>query len=642
MDYENSDLANALRGLSIDMVEKANSGHPGLPLGMADVMLVLYRDFLQFNPCDSKWPGRDRFVLSAGHGSALLYSALYLCGYEDMDIEQLKQFRQMGSKTPGHPEYGITPGVETTTGPLGQGLANAVGMALAARISQARDENHPDHKVYVMVGDGCLMEGISQEAISFTGHMQLNNLIILFDDNGISIDGPTSLATSENHVDRFKACGFDVMSIDGHDYAQIQVALATAQHSKKPVMIACKTVIGYGSPNKAGSCKAHGAPLGEKEALATRQQLGLENAPFETPQNILDKWRSFSKRCLPSYKAWTSVKPPELNTDKILQCKKEWSNNHSAEATRKSSEYCLELFQDLMPNMIGGSADLTDSNFTKLSAQSVINAADFSGSYIHWGIREHGMAAMMNGIALYDNFIPYGGTFLVFTDYLRPALRLSALMGLQVIYLMTHDSIGVGEDGPTHQPVEHLASLRAIPELKVMRPCDRIETLECWQVAMQSGGPSLLSLSRQVTPVLRTDYDARNLSSFGAYVMHEYLAAEAGLEITIFASGTEVALGNEVALRLNKEFNKSVRLVSVPSFELFAMQSMEYKKHILCNDSKKVAIEAGCRQGWDSIIGPHGLFFGMDGFGKSAPAKELYKHFGMSVENIVQKLIGSI
>lgn len=636
-------LSNAVRFLSIDMVEKAKSGHPGLPMGMADVMTVLYKDFLVFNPKDPNWLNRDRLILSAGHGSAMLYSLLYLTGYEEMTIEQLQQFRQLHSKAAGHPEYGLTPGIETTTGPLGQGLANAVGMAIAERMSNARYGDSINHKTYVIVGDGCLMEGISQEAISLAGHLKLKNLIILFDNNGISIDGPTSLSTSEDHLARFKACGFITMDVDGHNYDDIKAALSAAQTADAPVIIACKTVIGYGSPNKSGSSNAHGSPLGGEEVCATRKQLGWSHPPFVIPMEILQQWRSFSNRCLPAYNNWQAptLLQNKLDKEKIAKQKAVWSGAACNEASRKSSEHCLNLLQEMMPTLVGGSADLTSSNLTKATDQQPISAADFSGNYIYWGIREHGMAAMMNGISLYSNFVPYGGTFLVFADYLRPALRLSALMKRQVVYVMTHDSIGLGEDGPTHQPVEHLASLRAMPNLLVMRPCDRIETLECWQLALDSyRAPSLLSLSRQNLPQMRNEYIEENLCAKGAYILNEYGVGD--INVTIYASGSEVSLAQQVAITLHQKHGQNVRLISAPCLDLFDMQPLEYQVSLMCNKSLKVAIEAGCVQGWEKMIGPHGLFFGLDSFGESAPAEHLYKHFGLTHDNIINKIMDVI
>jgi len=634
----NVDLSNTLRVLAIDMVEKAKSGHPGLPMGMADVVTVLYRHFLNFNPKEPNWPNRDRFILSAGHGSALLYAMLYLTGYDDMTMQQLQQFRQLHGQAAGHPEYGLASGIETTTGPLGQGLANAVGMAIAERMTNAKNSNI-SHKTYVVVGDGCLMEGISQEAISTAGHLKLNNLIVLFDDNGISIDGPTSLATSEDHIMRFKACGFITMSVDGHDFDAIHTALHAVQNATAPVFIACKTVIGYGSPNKAGSSSAHGSPLGKEESIITREKLGWHHPPFTIPEDLLNKWRSFADRCSSLYDNHSLPAAKKLDNKKVLEQKNAWAlEPYGSEASRKSSEHCINFLHKLVPHIVGGSADLTGSNFTKAGDQEVISADNFSGSYIHWGIREHGMAAMMNGIALYGNFIPYGGTFLVFADYLRPALRLSALMKQQVIYIMTHDSIGVGEDGPTHQPIEHLASLRAIPNLLVMRPCDRIETLECWQIALnRHDGPSLLALSRQSLPQIRTQHSADNLCHKGAYILQEHQGDN--IDVTIYASGSEVAIAKAVADRLYDKHGKSVRLVSAVCLDLFAMQPMEDQVSLMCNKSLKVAIEAGCSQGWDRLIGPHGMFFGIDSFGESAPAEQLYKHFGLDADSITQKIL---
>ncbi len=640
-------FANAIRFLSIDMVEKAKSGHPGMPMGMADVATVLYKNFIKYNPTDPNWLDRDRLVLSAGHGSALLYSILHLTGYKDMTMEELKNFRQLGSKTAGHPEHGLASGIETTTGPLGQGLANAVGMALAERIMNAKfGDKLVNHKTYVICGDGCLMEGISQEAISFAGHLNLKNLIVLFDDNNITIDGPTSLSTSENHIKRFQACGWLTKEIDGHNYEQIEQALKWAQRSKKPVLIACKTTIGYGSPTKAGCNSTHGSPLGSDETAKTRANLNWEHEHFFVPEDVLSEWRNFANRNDKAYKKWQRIFKKEgkaltefLNNNLDLQSiivseKQKLSAAPITEATRASSGRAIKILFPHVKNMIGGSADLTGSNLTKTDQHSIISPDNFTGNYIYYGIREHGMAAMMNGMSLHG-LTPYGGTFLSFTDYARPAIRLSALMKQKVIYVMTHDSIGLGEDGPTHQPVEHLASLRAIPNLFVFRPADVIETLECWELALgMQNSPSILSLSRQNLPQVRIQNHNENLSAKGAYILKE---SENELQTTIFATGSEVKIALDTAKILEQQ-GIGCRVVSVPCMDLFHQQDMEYQMLFTCNKSLKVAIEAGVSQGWEKLIGAHGLFIGMETFGESAPASALYKHFGIVDTEIASKI----
>jgi transketolase len=644
-------LANAIRFLSIDMVEKAKSGHPGMPMGMADVATILFKDFIKFNPKDPNWLDRDRFILSAGHGSALLYSVLHLTGYQDMTMEELKNFRQLHSKTAGHPEFGLAGGIETTTGPLGQGLANAVGMALAERILNTRfGDKLVNHKTYTICGDGCLMEGISQEAISFAGHLNLKNLIVLFDDNEITIDGPTSLSTSENHIKRFQAVGWATKSIDGHNPEQITQALKWAQKSKKPVFIACKTTIGYGSPSKAGSHNAHGSPLGSDETIKTRTNLNWEHEAFKVPDDVLNEWRSFANRNEKSYKKWQRLFKKEgkalaefLDTninlrDVVIAEKQKLAANPITEASRASSGRAIKALFPHVKNLLGGSADLTGSNLTKTDMHSAIVPNNYSGNYVYYGIREHGMAAMMNGMSLHG-LIPYGGTFLSFTDYARPAIRLSALMKRQVIYVMTHDSIGLGEDGPTHQPVEHLASLRAIPNLYVFRPADVVETFECWEIALgMKSAPAILSLSRQNLPQVRIQHHDENLSAKGAYILKE---AENDLRTTIFATGSEVKIALDTAVILEKE-RIGCRVVSVPCMDLFFEQDMEYQMSFTCNNSLKVAIEAGISQGWGRFIGAHGLFIGMDTFGESAPASALYKHFGIVDTDIAAKIISLV
>lgn len=645
--------ANAIRILAMDAVEKAQSGHPGMPMGMADVATVLFSKFLKFNPQDPQWPDRDRFVLSAGHGSMLLYSLLYLTGYEDMTLEELKNFRQLGARTAGHPEYGLCPGIETTTGPLGQGLGNAVGMALAERRMRARfGKDIVHHKTYVMVGDGCLMEGISQEVISFAGHQKLNNLIVLFDDNAITIDGPTSLSTSENHLKRFEACGWATKSIDGHDYDQIEQALTEAQSADRPVLIACKTIIGYGSPKKAGTSDAHGAPLGTEEIAETRKQLGwAEECSFEIPDDILRAWRQAGCRSADVHKEW-QTRFNKLSADQkqlfdsmqqgdipetLRAGLKDFYQKIAAEkpqmATRKSSEKVIEQLVQHIPNLWGGSADLTGSNNTKVPSMGPVTPDNPGGQYIYYGIREHGMAAIMNGIALHGGFIPFGGTFMAFTDYCRPAIRLSALMKQRVIYVMTHDSIGLGEDGPTHQPIEHLWSLRLIPNLNVFRPADTIETAECWELALGAREtPSILALTRQNLPTVR-EASSENLCSKGGYVLQENTSAV----VTLIASGSEVSLALDTMILL-KEKGLVARVVSMPCTRLFDQQPKAYQQAVL-GQGLRVALEAGHPLGWRTYVGDRGLTLGIETFGESAPIHKLYDHFGLTAEKISKKII---
>lgn len=642
-----AEITGAIRALAMDAVEQANSGHPGMPMGMADVATVLFREFLVFDPKHPTWPNRDRFVLSAGHGSMLLYALLHLSGYEDVTLEDIKNFRQLGAKTAGHPEYGHAPGIETTTGPLGQGLANAVGMALGEQMMAARfGRELIDHYTYVIAGDGCLMEGISQEAISLAGHLKLNKLIVLFDDNGISIDGPTSLAVSEDTIGRFKSSGWNTQSIDGHNEAAIRGAIEVAQKSDKPSLIACKTTIAYGAPTKAGTSGSHGSPLGKDEIKGTREKLGWSHAPFEIPSHILSAWRTAGERSREAYTAWAthaaksgseftrfiSGALPEGWTQAFDAFKQKLSEKKPTEATRKSSQEILEALNPIIPQLIGGSADLSGSNNTKTKTLSVIKAGDYSGRYIHYGVREHAMAAAMNGLALYGGFIPYGGTFLVFTDYCRPSIRLSALMGIRVIYVMTHDSIGVGEDGPTHQPVEHLASLRVIPNLNVFRPCDATETAECWALAIENKTtPSLLALTRQNLPTLRNEYVKENLCAKGGYV----ISNAANAKVTLVATGSEVSLAVE-AQKLLAAKNIAAKVVSLPCWELFDAQPQSYRDEVLGKDTLKVGIEAASPFGWERYIGPEGIFIGMNGFGASGPAPELYKHFGITAEAVMK------
>ncbi|MFA7413464.1 MAG: transketolase [Rhizobium sp.] len=643
-------MANAIRFLAMDAVEKANSGHPGMPMGCADVATVLFTRFLNFDPKNPLWPDRDRFVLSAGHGSMLLYALLYLTGYEDMTIEDIKQFRQMGAKTAGHPEYGHASGIETTTGPLGQGIANAVGMAIAEKkLANEFGSELMNHYTYALAGDGCLMEGISQEAISLAGHLKLNKLIVLWDDNGISIDGAISLADSTDQHARFKASGWNTLAVDGHDPEAIAAAIETAQKSDKPTMIACKTVIGFGAPNKAGSHKVHGSPLGADEIAATRKALGWAEEAFSVPADVLDAWRIAGLRSTKTRKDWEdrlAASSPDKraeftrrfagdlpgNFDATIDAyKKKLAETKPTVATRKASEDALEVINGVLTETLGGSADLTGSNNTKTSQTKSITPDDFSGRYIHWGIREHGMAAAMNGIALHGGLIPYSGGFLIFSDYCRPSIRLAALMGIRVIHVLTHDSIGLGEDGPTHQPVEHMAALRAIPNLLVFRPADATETAECWQIALEEKHrPSGIALTRQNLAPARTDYDEKNLCASGAY---ELLSAS-DAKVSIFASGSEVEIALQAHAMLAQK-GISARVVSVPCFELFFEQPEAYRAAIIGTSPVKVAVEAGIRQGWDSFIGSDGIFVGMKSFGASAPYKELYKHFGITAEAIV-------
>jgi transketolase len=652
-------MANAIRVLAMDAVEQAKSGHPGMPMGMADVATILFSRFLKFDPADPAWPDRDRFVLSAGHGSMLIYALLYLTGYEAMTIEQIKKFRQLGSITAGHPEFGHAPGVETTTGPLGQGLANAVGMAIAEK-HLAAEFGHDvvNHKTYVIASDGDLMEGVSQEAIALAGHLKLGKLIVLFDDNGISIDGALSLADSVDQVRRFEAAGWAASRIDGHDPAAITLALEKAQRSDKPTLIACKTKIGFGAPTKQGSEKSHGSPLGAEEIAGTRKALGWTSAAFEVPADILKAWRSLGTHSKGAHADWNkrlatleSEKRGEverrirgdLPKQRLLDAARAVKEKLVAQpkeiATRAASEFVLESLIPAIPEMIGGSADLTGSNNTRIKGMKAITAADFSGRFIHYGVREHGMAGAMNGLALHGGIIPYSGTFLVFSDYCRPAIRLAALMGQRVIHVMTHDSIGLGEDGPTHQPVEHLAALRAIPNLLVFRPCDAVETAECWQLALEaSSKPSILALTRQNLPQLRNRFDEENVCSRGAY---EIAAPDDRADVAIFATGSEVAVAVEAA-RLLAARGVAARVVSVPCFQLFLEQKEDYRRALIGDERVKVGVEAAVRQGWDAIIGSDGVFVGMTSFGASAPYKELYKKFGITGEGVARAALAKL
>ena len=645
------DMANAIRALSMDAVQKANSGHPGMPMGMADVATVLFTKFLKYNPAEPNWPDRDRFVLSAGHGSMLLYSLLYLTGYPDMDIGQIEAFRQLGSKTAGHPEHGHASGIETTTGPLGQGLGNAVGMALAERMLNAR---HGDaicnHYTYAIVGDGCLMEGISHEAISLAGHLRLSKLIVLFDDNSISIDGATSLAVSDDQGARFSASGWATAKCDGHDPEAVANAIEAARKNDRPTMIACKTIIGYGSPKKQGTSGVHGSPLGPDEILAARKQLGWDAPPFVVPEPILTAWRAFGGRGAEAYAAWTKGShkldkhglarlhdPIDADTSEAITkaaaaLKAKFVAEKPKIATRVSSQQVLESLIPVAPALIAGSADLTGSVGTKTSHYKPVKTGEFAGNYIHYGVRELGMAAAMNGMALHGGLVPFGGTFLVFTDYARPAIRLSSLMGQRVIYVMTHDSIGLGEDGPTHQAVEHLASLRAIPNLHVLRPADPVEVAECWEIAIHARStPSILALSRQNVPTMRTGDVSKNMSAHGAYVLRE---AAGKRDVTLIATGTEVQIAVEAAEALAKDGIKAA-VVSMPSTDIFDKQPAAYRAEVL-GAAPRIGIEAAASFGWERWLGDNGVFIGMPGFGASGPYEKLYEHFGITSTKVVE------
>jgi transketolase len=645
------DMANAIRALAMDAVEKAKSGHPGLPLGAADIATVLFTKVMKYDASAPKWADRDRFVLSAGHGSMLLYALLHLTGEKSMTLDEIRNFRQLGSKTPGHPEYGHTPGVEMTTGPLGQGVATAVGMALAERMLAAEFGDVVDHFTYVLAGDGCLMEGVSQEAISLAGHLRLSKLIVLWDDNGISIDGPISVSDSTDQILRFKASGWNALRCDGHDQAAILRAIRRAQKSDRPTLIACKTTIGYGAPTRAGKAKAHGEPLGAEEIAGTRKALNWPHAPFVIPDEILAAWRKAGRKGKRAHKAW-KAKLAALPADKkseferrmrgalpaglagaVETAKRKLAEDRAEVATRKASESVIRLLAPIVPELVTGSADLTGSNNTRVEATRAISPGDFAGRFVHWGIREHGMAAAVNGMALHGGLIPSGATFMVFTDYCRPSLRLAALMGIRAIEVMTHDSIGLGEDGPTHQPVEHLASLRAIPNLDVWRPCDQTETLECWVAALESTGtPTILALTRQNLPALRTSYEARNLSAQGAY---EISPAAGKAKVSIFASGSEVGVA-VAAQKILADRGVPARVVSVPGMDAFLRQSEKTRRAVIGDAPIRIAVEAGIRQGWDAIIGPDGFFVGMTGFGASAPAKTLFAHFGVTAEKVAE------
>jgi transketolase len=640
-----NDLANCIRFLSIDAVQKANSGHPGMPMGMADVATVLFKNFLRFNPKNPNWLNRDRFILSAGHGSMLLYSLLYLTGYKSISLNSIKKFRQLNSICAGHPEYHPNTGIETTTGPLGQGIANAVGFAIAEEILKKKlGKEIINHKTYVLAGDGCLMEGISHEAMSLAGHLKIKNLVMLFDNNSISIDGPTSLAVSDNYKKRFESYGWEYVLIDGHNEKEIFRALKKVQNAKKPTVISCKTKIGYGSPNKSGKSSIHGSPLGLDEIKLVRKTLNWNYKPFEIPNKILNEWNKIGKKGEKLENKWAKIYKKKKaiinnllknNFTKILQTeKKNTIKELKSLATRKSSELTLNTLTSVANNLIGGSADLAGSNNTKTKHHKIVKPGEFNGNYIHYGVREHAMSGIMNGLALHSSFIPYGGTFLIFSDYCKPSIRLSALMEQRVIYVMTHDSIGLGEDGPTHQPIEQLSGLRSIPNLNVFRPADRMETIECWEHALKSSKtPSILSLTRQNLEPIRKKISKTNKCSLGAY---EVLRTNKKIHLTILASGSEVNLAIETSHKLAKDKIYS-KVISMPCQELFDKQSSSYQQKIINETKNIVSLEAASTDCWKKYVGKDGLAVGIDTFGKSAPYKEIYKHFGLTSANIANK-----
>ena len=653
------DLTNAIRFLSIDAVQKANSGHPGLPMGMADVATVLFKYYLRFNPKNPNWINRDRFILSAGHGSMLLYSLLYLTGYKSISIKDIQNFRKLNSICAGHPEYEKNTGIETTTGPLGQGLSNAVGMAIAEEVLKKRfGSNLINHKTYVIASDGDLMEGISHEAMSLAGHLKLKNLIVFFDNNKISIDGSTSLTVSDDYKKRFESYGWSFQEVNGHNEKQISKAIKKSFNSKKPNIISCKTIIGYGSPNKAGKASSHGAALGDEEVALVRKKLKWNYKPFEIPKKILDEWRKIGEKGILEEKKWNSIynkkdqkikdeisrmsnsKLPEEFDSHISSLKKKIFELKTDMATRKSSSYVLENLTKNLPELIGGSADLSGSNNTKTKNSTIIKPSSFNGNYIHYGVREHGMAGIMNGMALHGGVIPYGGTFLIFLDYCKPSLRLSALMGLKVIYVFSHDSIGLGEDGPTHQPIEHLAHLRAIPNLNVFRPADTIETLECWELALKSSSnPSVIALSRQNIPFVTETLTNKNMSALGGY---ELKKSSSNPEVTLIASGSEVQIAID-ALNKLKQANINSKVVSMPCQELFDKQPKEYREKVIEKNSKKISIEASSIFGWEKYVGSDGASLGLKSFGKSAPYKSIYENFNLTSDSVVmiaKKMLG--
>jgi len=652
-------LANAIRFLSIDAVQKANSGHPGMPMGMADVATVLFKYYLRFNPKNPSWINRDRFILSAGHGSMLLYSLLYLTGYKSISIKDIQNFRQLNSICAGHPEYEKNSGIETTTGPLGQGLSNAVGIAMAEEILKKRyGSNIFNHKTYVIASDGDLMEGISHEVMSMAGHLKLKNLIVFFDNNKISIDGPTNLSVSDNYKKRFESYGWSFQEIDGHNETQISKAIKKSLNSKKPNLISCKTIIGYGSPNKSGKASSHGAALGEEEVALVRKKLKWQHKPFEIPNEILDEWRKIGEKGVAHEKKWISIYnkkdkrirdeieriinnelPKDFN-NKIASLKKKIFDLKSSQASRKSSAFVLENITENLPELIGGSADLSGSNNTKTKYSKVIKSSNFNGNYIHYGVREHGMAGIMNGMALHGGIIPYGGTFLIFSDYCKPSLRLSAFMNLKVIYVFSHDSIGLGEDGPTHQPIEQLAHLRAIPNLNVFRPADTIETLDCWETALKSStNPSVIALSRQKIPFVTETLTSKNLSALGGYELRK---TNTDPEITLIASGSEVEIAIDAFNKL-KEVNINSKVVSMPCQELFDKQPREYREKVIGKNSKKISIEASSIFGWEKYVDSDGVSLGLKSFGKSGPYKAIYEDFNLTSDSVVmiaKKMLG--
>ena len=643
-----SQLANCIRFLAIDAVQKANSGHPGMPMGMADIATVLYEKHLKFDPSDPRWIDRDRLILSNGHGSMLLYSCLYLTGYKDINLEDIKNFRQLKSPTAGHPEYGELDGIETTTGPLSQGLSNGVGFAIAEKkLSSSLGQDLINHYTYVFAGDGCLMEGLSHEACSLAGHLKLNKLIVFFDDNSISIDGPLSLSSSDDVVQRFKSYNWNILTIDGHNHDEIDSAIINAKSSDKPTLICCKTKIGFGSPNKESTSSSHGSPLGSEEIELTRKNLNWDHDQFIIPDDLLEKWRGFAKKNIEVKNNWENKNKDFFNSEdftkffnlkledkikeEIINFKKTYAADETKYATRKASEKSLALLDNHIQNFIGGSADLTGSNNTKTSEMSIFNADNYNGSYIYYGIREHAMAGVMNGLALHGGVRAYGGTFLVFSDYCRPSIRLAALMNIPVIYVMTHDSIGLGEDGPTHQPVEHLAALRSIPNLKVIRPCDMIETIESWEIALETKSPTILALTRQGLPTFKRESYDKNMVNKGAYVIKN----NSDYHASIFASGSEVEIAVEASNKL-EEKNMKLRVISFPSMELFENQDENYKKEII-GEKPLFAVEAGVINGWEKYIN-HKNFIGMSSFGASGPYKDVYKHFGITSDDICEKI----